>query len=161
MRSTTSVSCSALVDRSLRPNTDDEVGRTMSDVNPWTWLHLYRVAQYLATTSGSLPVGEALARWQALCRAALPHVARRRPPDVASVYDEMRTAILQVGGHERDLETLAYLEVLQAVELPDPDARDRQLNLIAEHIVQTVMTVRVGQGDPPVRMEFPNRPSRH
>jgi hypothetical protein len=133
----------------------------MSEVNPWTWLHLYRVAQYLATTSGSLPVVEALARWQALGRAALAHVAPRGPSDVASAYDELRTAFLQAGAQERDLEILAYLEVLQAVELPDSEERDRQLDLIAEHIVQTDTTVRVGQGDPPVRVEFPNRPSRH
>jgi hypothetical protein len=137
----------------------------LSDLTPQEKRRWNQLAHYVAARAGTLTFRAAMERLQGLLQVALAASTPTVPGGVldACFYERFRASLLAAGALESDLEAAAYLWVCIIVDRTHPgsDERNEQLELIAQHMAGTDMTVRIGDGDTTVRVEFTDRPMRH
>ena len=119
----------------------------------------YQLAKRIGDTPGTLTPKAAFERLQALFRSALPHMGTFTGSLEADYYDAWRAALLTAGATARELEAVAFFHVCFVVDQePDGTERQRQFELISEHLVVGDMTVRIAPNGVVRAVEFPDQP---
>jgi len=120
---------------------------------------VYQLAKRISDAPGTLTPRAAFERLQTLLRAAQAHMGTFAGPLDADYYDAWRAALLTVGATAREIEAVASFHVCVVVdEEPDPAERQRQFELISEHLVVGDMTVRIASNGVVRAVEFPDAP---
>jgi hypothetical protein len=78
-------------------------------------------------------------------------------------WDTMHDCLVEAGATDTDCDVVAAHYVTCIVQWTPikSEERVRQWELIAHHLAQTDMTVRVGKDDAYISVEFPSRPKVH
>jgi hypothetical protein len=98
---------------------------------------------------------------QYVLRAALQQIDRSRFSDDAdeAFWVALREALTGAGATEREIDLVAASITRSVVcNTADADRRDEVLELIAQHLVRTDMTIQIGPRVCDTNVEFPERP---
>jgi hypothetical protein len=105
---------------------------------------------------------ERIERFQHVLRTALPTMLAQRLSDDLDewFWSTFRDALLGAGATDREIDSVAAYMVTMVVDgtAPDSEARREQFGLIAQHLAERDMHVRIGGGDSSIWVEFPQRP---